>query len=385
MPLAIACAACGGINPFDAKYCGDCGKALEADLAATSRPLEPAPGGLEADLQTRAERRQLTVLFSDLVGSTELSTRLDPEDLSEIVDGYYRCITDMVGRFDGYIAQFMGDGVLIYFGYPQAHEDDAERAVRGGLLLAELVSQIEAPERLRVRVGIATGVVVVGDLIRSGEAQERRVIGETPNLAARLQALANPGEVVIAQSTRRLVGDLFEYRALGAVELKGFAAPVSAWQVLREGSAESRFEAFRSATELTPLVGRAAEMALLVDRWQRAKHGTGQVVLLSAEPGIGKSRLIDSFVQDRLTAETAYTRLRYFCSPHHTGSALYPIIAQIERAAGFAREDAPAVRLAKLEALLAPISPTAENVTFFAELLSIELIVLSQKIFADSA
>ena len=375
--LTISCAACGGLNPVDAKYCGDCGAVLGTTFAAKPVSPETASAEIASERQTpAAERRQLTVLFSDLVGSTELSTRFDPEDLRDIIDAYYRCITDTVARFGGYIAQFMGDGVLVYFGYPQAHEDDAERAVRAGLALIDSVSQINAPERLRVRVGIATGLVVVGDMITSGEAQERRVIGETPNLAARLQALAKPGDVVIAQSTRSLVGDLFEYRDLGAVELKGFAAPVSVWQVLREGTAESRFEAFRSAAGLTPLVGRETEIALLLDCWQKAKQGTGQVALLSAEPGIGKSRLVDSFVQDQLQADTAYIRLRYFCSPHHTASALHPIIAQLERAAGFAREDAPPVRLDKLESLLAPLSPTAETVTLLADLLSIPAIGL---------
>jgi class 3 adenylate cyclase len=202
------------------------------------------------------------VQFCDLVGSTELSTRLDPEDLRDVVGAYHRSVADTVARFDGYVAQYMGDGVLVYFGYPQAHENDAERAVRAALAVIDLVGTIEAPERLRVRVGIATGSVVVGDIIGSGEARLRRVVGETPNLAARLQALAKPGEVVIATSTRRLLGNLFEYRDLGAMDLRGFAAPVSAWQVLRECAVESRFEAFHSTEALTPLVGREAEIAL---------------------------------------------------------------------------------------------------------------------------
>ncbi|HEY7749534.1 MAG TPA: adenylate/guanylate cyclase domain-containing protein [Aestuariivirgaceae bacterium] len=318
-----------------------------------------------------AERRQLTVQFCDLVGSTELSTRLDPEDLREIVSAYHRCVANTVARFDGYVAKYMGDGVLVYFGYPLAHEDDAERAVRAGLALADTVGQIAAPERLRVRVGIATGPVVVGDLIGSGEAKERRVIGETPNLAARLQALAQPGDVVIAQSTRRLVGDLFEYRDLGAVEIKGFAASVSASQVLRGGATESRFEAVRSTETLTPLVGRKVELAILLDRWQRAKHGEGQVVLISAEPGIGKSRLIASLVNERLQAEPSYIRLRYFCSLHHTASALYPIVAQLERAAGITRNDASDIKLDKLEAVLARTSPPVEDVALLADLLSV--------------
>ena len=364
-PLPPACSACGFENEPGAKFCGGCGKSIEEAVARV-------PASFSAPLPTEgAERRQLTVMFCDLVGSTELSTRLDPEDLRDIVGAYHRCVADVVTRFDGYVAKYMGDGVLIYFSYPRAHEDDAERAVRAGLALVDTVGQIKAPEQLRARVGIATGLVVVGDLIGAGEAQERRVVGKTPNLAARLQALAKPGDVVIAQSTRRLVGGLFDYCDLGAVELKGFAAPVSAWQVLREGAAQSRFEAFRSEEVLTPLIGRRAEVALLLDRWQRAKHGEGQVVLISAEPGIGKSRLIDSLVQEQLRAEPRYTRLRYFCSPHHTGSALYPIVAQIEREATFAHGDPPDTKLHKLEALLAVTSPPAENVMLLADLLSI--------------
>jgi class 3 adenylate cyclase len=299
----------------------------DASTSASAAVLSPDAG---------PERRQLTVMFCDLVGSTELSTRLDPEDLRDIVGAYHRSVEETVGRFEGYVAKYMGDGVLVYFGYPRAHEDDAERAVRAGLALVETVGEIAAPEQLRPRIGIATGLVVVGDLVGSGEAQERQVVGETPNLAARLQALAEPGEVVIAGNTHRLVGGLFEYRDLGAVELRGFAAPLSAWQVLREGAAESRFEASRSARLLTPLVGRQKEVALLLDLWCRAKQGDGQVALISAEPGIGKSRLIDA-VQEQLRTEP-HTRLGYFCSPHHAASALYPIVAQLQREAGFANK-----------------------------------------------
>jgi class 3 adenylate cyclase len=371
-PLSTACATCGASNPMGAKFCGDCGRAFEPAAATARRSLDATFYEVESNRQTPdAQRRQLTVQFCDLVGSTELSTRLDPENLRDIISAYHRSVADTVARFDGYIARYMGDGVLVYFGYPQAHEDDAERAVRAALALVEVVGTIEAPEQLRVRVGIATGPVVVGDLIGSGEAQQRQVVGETPNLAARLQALAKPGEVVIAPSTRRLLGNLFEYRNLGAVDLKGFAAPVSAWQVLREGAAEGRFEAFRSTEALTPLVGREAEIALLLDRWRSAQRGAGQVALIAAEPGIGKSRLVTALMQESLQAESPYTRLRYFCSPHHTDSAFYPIVAQFERAAGFMRTDAPAEKLAKLEALLAVASEPAEDVALIAELLSV--------------
>jgi class 3 adenylate cyclase len=302
-----------------------------------------------------AERRQLTVMFCDLVGSTELAARLDPEDLREVIAAYHRAVAEAVSQFDGFVAKYMGDGVLVYFGYPRAHEDDAERAVRAGLGVIDAVGRLEVKSvELQARVGIATGLVVVGDLIGAGSAQEQSVVGETPNLAARLQALAEPGAVVIAASTRRLVGDLFEYRDLGAVEVKGIAAPVPAWQVLRPSAVASRFEAMH-ASSLSPLIGRDEEIDLLLRRWARAKAGDGQVVLVSGEAGLGKSR-ISAALAERLHAEP-HLRLRYFCSPYHQDSALFPFIGQLGHAAGFAREDAPATQLEKLEALLAPRRP----------------------------
>jgi class 3 adenylate cyclase/predicted ATPase len=316
-----------------------------------------------------AERRQLTVMFCDLVGSTELSARLDPEDLREVIGAYHRAVADVVRGFDGFVAKYMGDGVLIYFGYPRAHEDDAERAIRAGLGMIDAVTRLDVKSaKLQARIGIATGLVVVGDLIGEGSAQEQSVVGETPNLAARLQALAEPGAVVIAAGTRRLVGDLFEYRDLGSVDLKGIAAPVPAWQVLRRSVVESRFEALRGAA-LSPLVGRDEEIELLLRRWARAKAGDGQIVLISGEPGIGKSRTVAA-MQERLRAEP-HVRLRYFCSPHHQNSALYPFIDQLDHAAEFARDDPPATRLEKLEALLALAAPLDANVAFLADLLSL--------------
>jgi class 3 adenylate cyclase len=312
-----------------------------------------------------AERRQLTVMFCDLVGSTAVASRLDPEDLREIIGVYHRCVAGTVARFDGFVAKYMGDGVLVYFGYPQAHEDDAEQAVRAGLALADAVGRLQASEPLRIRVGIGTGQVVVGDLITTGEGQERGVVGETPNLAARLQALAEPNAVVIGRQTRRILGDLFECRDLGAVEVKGFPEPVHAYQVVRESAIESRFEALHGAA-LTPLVGREEEVDLLLRQWHRAKGGEGRVVLLSGEPGIGKSRLTAG-LRERIESEP-HTRFRYFCSPHHQDSALHPFIAQLERAAGFEREDAPEGKLDKL-AVLAPASP--EDGVLLAELLSL--------------
>ena len=309
-------------------------------------------------------------MFVDLVGSTALSARLDPEDMREIIAGYHRCCAEQITKAGGFVAKYMGDGVLAYFGYPQAHEDDAERAIRGALSLIEAVPKLKARHDavLQVRVGLATGLVVVGDLIGEGAAQEQGVVGETPNVAARLQALAEPGQLVISNSTHRLTAGMFEYHDLGKVSLKGLADPVQAWRVLRTSAVESRFEAQRGAA-LTPLVGREEELELLLRRWQRAKSGAGQVVLLSGEPGIGKSRLTAALLE-RLAAEP-HTRVRYFCSPQHTDSALYPIISQIERAAGLAHDDKPQARLDKLDAVLAQTSTSIEDAALFAEMLSL--------------
>jgi class 3 adenylate cyclase/predicted ATPase len=315
-----------------------------------------------------AERRQVTVLFCDLVGSTALSAQLDPEDLREIIGTYHRCCTDQVERNGGFVAKYMGDGVLAYFGYPHAHEHDAERAVRAGLALVEAVPKLTtaAGAAAQVRVGIATGLVVVGDLIGSGEAQERGIVGETPNLAARLQGIAQPNTIIIAESTRRLLGNLFELEPLGFQDLKGIAGPVPAWAALRPSSVESRFEALH-ATGLTALVGREEESGLLFRRWSKAKASEGQVVLLSGEAGIGKSRLTAALLE-RLVTEP-HTRLRYFCSPQHMESALYPIIGHIERAAGFAYDDKPQARLDKLDVVLGQTS--TQDAALFAEMLSL--------------
>ena len=319
--------------------------------------------------QSVAERRQVSVMFCDMTDSTQMSTRLDPEDFGAVIRSYQSCVAATITRFDGFIARYVGDGVLIYFGYPRAHEDDAERAVRAALAIIAEIGQTPAlSECVRVRIGIATGLVVVGEPIGTGELRQQTAIGETPNLAARLQAMAEPNTVVIASGTRRLVGDLFEYRELGAVVVKGIALPVPAWQVLRPSVVESRFEAMHTAT-LSPLVGREEELDLLQRRWARAKSGEGQVVLVSGEAGLGKSR-IAATLQECLAAEPA-TRLRYFCSPYHQDSALFPIVDQLGRAAGFAREDTPAVKLEKLEALAARAAPLDEDVAFLADLLSL--------------
>ena len=315
-----------------------------------------------------AERRQVTVMFSDLVGSTALSARMDPEDLREVISAYQKCVAETVGRFGGFVAKYMGDGVLVYFGYPQAHEDDAEGALRAGLALIAAVGALEAASPLQTRVGIATGLVVVGDLIGTGSAQEQAVVGETPNLAARLQGIAEPDTIVIAESTRRLLGNLFDLEDLGAQDLKGIGGRVRAWAALRPSSVESRFEALH-ATGLTDLVGREEELELLLRRWSRAKSGEGQVVLLSGEAGIGKSRLTAALLE-RLANEP-HTRLRNFCSPQHTDSALYPTISQIERAAGFTHDDTPEAKLNKFDALLAQTSTSAHDAALVAEMLSL--------------
>ena len=343
--------------------------ALRDDASATAPSVEAATTSSAPSErpEDRAERRQVTVMFSDLVGSTALSARMDPEDLREVISAYQKCVAETVDRFGGFVAKYMGDGVLIYFGYPHAHEDDAERAVRAGLELVAAVGALKTHARLQTRLGIATGLVVVGDLIGSGASQEQAIVGETPNLAARLQGVAEPNSVVIAESTRRLVGNLFELEDLGAKDLKGIAGPARAWAVLRASSAEGRFEAMH-ATELTDLVGRQEEFDLLLRRWSKAKAGEGQVVLLSGEAGIGKSRLTAALLE-RLASEP-YTRLRYFCSPQHTESALYPIISQMERAAGFAHDDSGQAKLEKLDTVLAQSFTSRQDAALFAEMLS---------------
>jgi class 3 adenylate cyclase/predicted ATPase len=319
-----------------------------------------------------AERRQLTVMFCDLVGSTALSARLDPEDLQEILRAYQSQVKDVVRGYGGYIARYLGDGALVYFGYPQAHEDDAERAVRAGLELVKSIGQLHTAvgEPLNARIGIATGLVVVGDLIGSGESQDRGIAGETPNLAARLQERAEAGAVVLSDGTRRLLGDLFELTKLNPSALKGFTEPVQAWRALGEGHAESRFEALHG-TRLTPLVGRGEELELVLSRWRQAKEGGGQVALISGEPGIGKSRLVLA-LRERLHGEPKAT-VSYACSPHQVHSALSPFVAQLERSAGLSSMHSGKARLNQLESLLREIvaEPGDAVVALFAELLGI--------------
>src|SRR5215831_4237463 len=344
--------------------------ALRSDKSAQApaSDLKTTPSAPSAAPEDRAERRQVTVMFSDLVSSTALSARMDPEDLREVISAYQKCVAETVARFGGFVAKYMGDGVLVYFGYPQAYEDDAERAVWTGLELVAAVSGLKTHAALQTRVGIATGLVVVGDLVGSGASQEQAIVGETPNLAARLQGVGKPNSVVIAESTRKLLGNLFELEDLGAQDLKGIAGAVRAWKALRARSVESRFEALHGSG-FTALVGREEESELLLRRWSRAKISDGQVVLISGEAGIGKSRMIADLLEG--LAGESHTRLRYFCSPQHTDSAFYPIIGQMERAAGLAHDDTAQTKLTKLDALLAQTSTSVEEAALFAEMLSL--------------
>ena len=344
-------------------------KLLDA-IAELARPEGEAQRKPEAAPRA-AERRQLTVLFCDLVGSTELAARLDPEDMGQVLRAYQECCAEVVRRWGGHVAKYMGDGVLAYFGWPQAHEDDAERAVRAGLALTPALAGVTTPavEPLAARVGIATGLVIVGELIGEGSAREEAVVGEVPNLAARLQTLAAPGSVVISQATRRLVGGLFELADLGPQRLRGFAEPLAAWRVEGEGRAEGRFEALHGE-RLTPLVGREHELGILLERWSWSKDGDGQVVLLSGEPGIGKSRVVRA-LRERL-GEAPHRPLSHYCSPHHTNSALHPVIALLEREARLDHGSPPEEQLARLEAVLARTSARPdEMVPLLAALLGV--------------
>ncbi|RUV72731.1 MAG: adenylate cyclase [Mesorhizobium sp.] len=345
--------------------------ALRAGLVPAPSPPAVAPTAVSGTALPfpEAERRQLTVMFVDLVGSTALASRLDPEDMREVIGSYHRCVAEAVGRLGGFVAKYMGDGVLVYFGWPHGDETDAERAVRAALAALQAVAQAApAGERLAARIGIATGLAVVGDLLGAGAAQEQTVIGETPNIAARLQSRATPGCAVIDAETRRRIGGMFECRELGALNLKGLSGRVGAWQVLGEAAVQSRFEAMHTAS-LAPLVGRDDELDLLLRRWRHAKDGEGQVVLISGEPGIGKSRLIAA-LEERVAGE-AHLKLKYFCSPHQHDSALQPIIARWRNEAGFVRGEPADVRLDKLEALLLPLGATAEELTLIAEMLGV--------------
>lgn len=328
---------------------------LKAARSLGSSDSEEAPKAPTNLLSRKAERRQITVMFCDLVGSTTLSEQLDPEDLRVLMQSYQTVAGKVIERYGGHVAQYLGDGIMTYFGWPQAHEDDAERAVRAGLDIVGAVGQVDAPTPLQVRIGVATGPVVVGETGAGDASVPNLAVGETPNLAARLQGVARADEIVVGLTARRLLGDVFELDDLGEHELKGIQLPVPAWRVRGVAESEGRFEA--RTRHLARLVGRDPEMAMVMARWERTKAGEGQVIALSGEPGIGKSRIAQT-VRERV-ADEPHTRLRYQCSPYHTNSALYPVIEQIERAAGFAREDDAEAKLDKLEELLQDADDTS--------------------------
>jgi class 3 adenylate cyclase/ABC-type transport system involved in cytochrome c biogenesis ATPase subunit len=320
--------------------------------------------------QAVAERRQLTVMFCDLVGSTTLAEQLDLEEFRDIIRSYQDACVGAITRFEGYVARFVGDGLLVYFGFPRAHEDDAERAIRAALGIFSAVQSLSSRlgRTLEVRVGIATGRVVVGDIVGDAAAQEQAVIGETPNLAARLQAAAAANTIVISAGTRELIGEQFKLEVLGARKLKGISVPVRAWRVLKEQAVESRFGATH-AGRLTTFVGREQEVALLLERWRQARTGEGQMVLLSGEAGIGKSRIIHA-LRGRLQNE-GHIDVQYQCSPHHTNSPLNPAIQHLASASGIKTEDTSEKKLEKLEAFLHRSSAPRDAVEYLAALLSI--------------
>jgi len=345
--LERRCWACGrGVAPRF-RFCGHCGA---AQLAA-SAPSEagPAAGSQPGPSPDAAERRQLTVLFCDLVGSTRLAEQLDPEDLRDVMRLYHTLAAEVIARFGGEVAEVVGDGMVAYFGHPRAYEDAAERAVRAGIVLTEALGQLQMASRMQVRIGIATGIMIVGDVIEAGGVRERELVGTAANLAARLQKVAAPDSVVISASTRNLLGGVFTYEDLGEHRLEGFSAPIRAFRVAGENVVADRFEA-RAGVVLAPMVDREPERACLLERWERVKEGRGQVVLLAGEPGIGKSRLVHD-LHEQVSGEPQ-TYLRYAGSPLHRHTPLYPVAHQIRLAAGITPQDTPAERRAKIEAVL---------------------------------
>ena len=404
-PFPRRCARCGAENLPRAKFCAECGSPLpRQSLVASSQLPVPSSQTLDARLidsrRADGERRQLTVMFCDLVGSTALSAQLDPEELREVVRAYQETCATVIRRYDGHIAQHLGDGLLVYFGYPAAHEDDAQRAVRAGLeIIQALQKWVPSPlagegqgegakvstvaaltphpglppqggkeKSLQVRIGIHTGLVVIGE-IGSSEKREVLALGETPNIAARLQGLADPNTVVISAATSRLVQGLFECQDLGSQAVKGISTQIQLYRVLKESESQTRFEV-TVRTGLTPLVGRDEELGLLLKRWERVKEGEGQIVLLSGEPGIGKSRLAQE-LKEQVVRE-GYTRIEFHCSPYHQNSALYPVIEHLQRLLQFHRDDSPHGKLEKLERYLASYQfPQADTVPLLAALLSL--------------
>src|SRR5262245_9049979 len=345
---------------------------LLPEWQGSKRSVGPRKSGALAN--AGAARRQLTVMFCDMVGSTALSERIDPEEFRDLIAAYRETCARVIERYEGYVARYVGDGILVYFGYPGAHEDDAERAVRAGLEIVQTISTqswrlFSAMGLIAVRIGIATGLVVVGDVVSERTEEHDSAVGETPNLAARLQSLASPNSVVVALSTRSLLKGKFECRELGSVTLKGSTAGVSAWQVVRPTAIENRFAPNASAG-LTPLVNRVEEIALLRMRWQQAREGDGQVVLLSGEPGIGKSRIIQELC-DRIEGEPP-TQISLQCLPYYTSTAFHPLVQHFKAITDFDREGTPEAVLDRLETALAPTTAQMEfTAPLFAALLSL--------------
>jgi class 3 adenylate cyclase/predicted ATPase len=363
----LICPGCGAVSHLEAKFCSQCGAGI-APFHHAKQAFSDAGIGYETRVAGEVERRQLTVVFCDLVGSTSLATEVDPEDLKDIINAFFKAVADAVAEFDGYVARYAGDGVLVLFGYPEAHEDDAERAVHAALKALDDVAALDVPgqRRLAARVGIATGLVVVGRLQGAAAPGTLDVAGETPNLAARLQGNAEPNAIVADAATRRLVGELFEWRDLGLLPLKGLREPVQEWRVVGKRPVSSRFDAQRDSS-LTPMLGRDPDRATLLELWRRARAGSGQIALITGEAGVGKSRLAASILKD--TQEDARATLRYFCSPYRQGSPLHPCIQQLEHAAGFLRDDTPETKLSKLEATLG--GAPQQDVALIAELLDL--------------
>jgi class 3 adenylate cyclase/predicted ATPase len=367
-PLQKRCPNCRAENLPRAKFCGECATSL-AEQPASVQPSAPSSQSV-APFRSEAERRQLTVMFCDLVGSTTLSAQLDPEEYRELVHAYQQASAAVIEQFDGHIAQYLGDGLLVYFGYPAAHEDDAARAVRAGLRIIEAMHALQTclARPLQVRIGIHTGPVVVGEM-GGGRRQEQLALGETPNVAARIQGQAEPDTVLISAATYRLIEGLFDCEDRGQPALKGISAPMTVYRISSKGAAQNRFDVV-VGTGLTPLIGREEELNLLRRHWAQAKAGAGQVVLLNGEPGIGKSRLMQE-LKEYISAEGA-TRIEFRCSPYHQNSALYPIIEHLQRLLQFAREDAPAVKLEKLQHTLSHYRfPQANILPLLAALLSL--------------
>jgi len=372
-PLSQFCTECGFENPPGSVFCGQWATSLTKGQEEKETQEVPSEAG---PVTPEGERRQLTVMFCDIVGSTALSEKLDPEELRDVMKEYQEACAGVISRFDGHVAKYLGDGILAYFGYPQAHEDDPQRGVRAGLGIVEAVRELpqqnkHLPQTLKVRIGIHTGLVVVGEMGGGETHESMAIVGETPNIAARLQEIAEPDTVVISSSTHRLIEGYFTFQALGFHTPRGISQPMELYKVIQESEVQSRFEV-AITKGLTPLVGREQEIGLLLERWERVKEGMGQVVFLTGEAGIGKSRLVQ-VMKDRVIGEQ-HTRIESRCSPYHQNTALYPVIDHLQRFLEFRSEDSPQEKLIKLENTLERYDFSLQEVVpLFAPLLSLPL------------